>query len=540
MKGRDDLAARRRASAIVRRTTADSSESGPDPILQTPTVSGSLAAIYGVVGALVVLAVTTIGVAIALAAVAGSSLTLAIALLRREAPLPRAVGSTILPLSPMALLLALLLVTRGVTTPTEGAPQVALVVFTTTAIYGATGALVGSVGVEATGRALESIVIVVIPPLVALGVLGARILEYSSPSLEGVEPAIEAGRALVFAAEMPASADTFGLNAAVVGLLAACAALALRGAVGRVPVVELAPGDRRDRFRRARRGIRRALSRVALWAFVGAVGFATFAIAQYERDLLASVPYDFSVLYALSVSTALRRALVWITLASLATVLAVVAIRLVVRSSLPRRLGEISPQLLGGFVLIAVGTIVHDRYALTLFGMFAEESLVAAYREEALGDLGQAVVLGALVLTLVGVALALLVLAVAWALGFYRDRAAPAAVAAASLVGCAIALALVGTSFAWVLAVLALGILTWDVATFGVRLFDEVAYGSGSATLELSHALSAAVVAGVGIVAATLGSRVLEPATVTGSPAVLVAVVAGVVGTILLVALLEG
>ena len=536
----DDRLSKRRASSKVRLTIGESSVSEPDRLLQTPTVSGFLATLYGVLGGLILLAVTTIETPIALAAIAGVTVTIAIAFLQRGTPSSTAIGSAILPLSPVALLLALFLVSRGLPTPTAGIPAFALVVLTTCGLYGATGVLVGSVGPEATKRALESIAVIVGSTLFALAVLGLRLFEVTAPSLDGLDPVVEAGTTVVFATGVPATPDTFGQNMAVLCLLTACTALVLRSGVGRIPIVELAPGDRREQFEEGRSEVRRVLSRILRWSLASVVVFTTFAIAQYERDLLTAVPFDLSIAYALSVSTTLRRLLVWVSLVSVLTIIVVSTLRFVIRSSVPQRRGTVLPHLAGGFVLVAVGTIIHDRYALTLFSYVADESLVEVYRSEVTGDVGHAVVLGSLVLTLIGFAIALAVLLFASALGLYRDRAASGTIAAASLLGCGIVLVILGTPFVWVLAVIALGVLIWDTATFGVRLFEEVGRGSGSVSLELSHALASVSVAVVGIAATLLGARILGPASEAGSPAVVVAVAGGVIGTILLIALLEG
>ena len=536
----DGRLSNRRASAIVRLTIGESSASEPERLLRTPTVSGSLVTLYGVLGGLILLAVTPIETPIALAAFSGVVLTISIAFLQRETPLSTAMGSAMLPLSPIALLLALLLVSRGMQTPTAGVPAFALVVLTGSGLYGATGVLVGSVGAGATKRALESIAVVVGVTLIALAVLARGLVESTGPSFDGLDPVIEAGITVVFVTEVPATPATFGPNMVVLCLLTACTALVLRSTVRRVPIVELAPVDRRQQFEAGRSEVRRVLSRTFRWSLVGVVGFTTVAIAQYQRDLLAAVPFDLSIVYALSVSTTVRRLLVWISLASLLTIIVISTLRFVIRSSVPERLGSVLPHVAGGIVLVATGTIGHDRYALTLFSYVADESLVEVYRNEVTGDVGHVIVLGALVLTLIGFGIALAVLLFASALGLYRDRAASGTVAAASLFGCGIVLVMLGTSFIWVLAVVALGVLIWDAATFGVRLFEEVGRESGSVSLELSHALASVSVAVVGIAAALLGARILDPVSEAGSPAVVVAVAGGVIGTILLIALLEG
>ncbi|WP_121821812.1 DUF7519 family protein [Halostella salina] len=282
-------------------------------------------------------------------------------------------------------------------------------------------------------------------------------------------------------------------------LLLGLACLAVRAALDRLPVVELAP--ERDRDRRARQAAtaRRVLTRTAgaslpLGVVVGVV-------------LLAGpLPSGGVALSVLEAATGIATAGVFRTLLVAATVggvVAAVAAELVLRVR-DAAAADIAPRVVPAAagvavvlgVLVFTGPVIERVRARTPVAVLPTlERLIEVAGRSAVALLAVAasVVLFTL---LVGAVVAL------GRAGFLTDRVAPVSLASGGLFAGALVTGIIGDGGIALYVGVAAATVAWDAGEYGVGLTEELSRRAWSHQGELVHAMASLAVAAAGVLAA--------------------------------------
>ncbi|WP_459191410.1 DUF7519 family protein [Halosimplex sp. J119] len=312
------------------------------------------------------------------------------------------------------------------------------------------------------------------------------------------------------AAENPTAA-AIGLLA-VVGLVAAAVRVSLRW----LPVVQLAPRDRREAVRANLGRTKRAFTLMAL----GGVGTALVSLVflATSSPALALVPGAAPVVAALSSVYVVGPLLAVGTLALLAAGVAVGA-RGLTRQFDERKTRTVAGAIAGaGYIVVLLFGVVPQTFGIVLFSplLFVAAVLLAPL----------------LVFVLVGFAL------IAVRLDVFPDRAGGPALSAAGLVIAAVGAGSTGLPAPLVFACVAGALVVWDAGSFGLGLTAELGHRPETRRLELYHGVFAVGIGAVAVVGATglyaLRTSALGPAGNT------VAMTAAVVGALVLAALLRG
>lgn len=366
------------------------------------------------------------------------------------------------------------------------------------ALFGVAGAWADSLGRGGLSTAIKG---------GAIGTAGVVVAATVMAILLGV------GALLWLALEGVLTADG-GRGTAAVFLVAGATAIAVRTALGWLPIAALAPREHRTTVaRRVGRWRRRAL-------WVGLGGFTAWVVALVLATLespLTLPPMD-------AVTAPVRIGLALVTLAALmVATLAVLARRLArFDAATARRLASLA----GGLGLL---TIPVPLFVWLLIGLAVDSrALVLVLVGVALVVLGGFIVLVALSL----------VVATAW-VGLLPDRAAPLALIAAGVFGAATGSGLAGAPAPVVYAGVAGALFTWDVSEFGLGLTQEVGHVPETGRLEVVHGVAGAGVGLAGL-AMALGATALLEAVHPGSGAPVAAVVLAFLGTLAVLGGLRG
>ncbi|ELZ05852.1 DUF7519 family protein [Natrialba aegyptia] len=502
-----------------RSTTARAGGTVGAPIPAGATI---LATLVGIL----VLAVSIDAVAAAIVAgLTGGILAATVTATKRRAPGGRAVGSLLAVLTALGTAGALGLALRGDSVSVQPEYRVGVVLAIVLAAFGGAATRTGAVGDGAVRSALPVVWLTSIPVAV---VSVAFFDPIRSPSLwpalpgtgtetgtgtgngNGTTPAQVLGELV-----SPSPSATTAGALSFVGLLVGLLWLAVL-VLPRLPIPELLPRDRRET---ARRRIEWLTSRAGWtgWAVLGgtllASSVAVLARTGDNRGIDTAAALVESTLVPLTMATPVR----------LAVLAGIVALCL---AGLGSRLPALSrlrysaavrwlPAFAGGVlvvVLVSIGyPVVFDRWiGPELEAMAAANergALPGASGELAADDLRSLAspptgiaVAGFLLSGFVGTIFALLV--AVWllgALGPLSDRAAPATLAASSLVAGGVVVALGGGSTLAVGTAVACGLVAWDAGVYGVSLVDELGRDVSARRPALAHTTGTVLVGVLGI-----------------------------------------
>ncbi|WP_323172637.1 hypothetical protein [Natrialba sp. PRR66] len=503
----------------ARSTTARSGGTVSAPI---PAVATILATLVGIL----VLAVSIDAVAAAIVAgLTGGILAATVTATKRRTPGGRAVGSLLAVLTALGTAGALGLALRGDSASVQPEYRVWIVLAIVLATFGGAATRTGAVGDGAVRSALPVVWLTSIPVAVVSAVFFDPIRSLSLwPSLPGTGTATGTGtgngngttpaQALGELVSPSPSATTAGALS-FVGLLVGLLWLAVL-VLPRLPIPELLPRDRRET---ARRRIEWLASRAgwAGWAVLGgtllASSVAVLARTGDNRGIDTAAALVESTLVPLTMATPVRVA---VLAGIIALCLAGLGSRLPTFSRLRYSTAvRWLPAFAGGalvVVLVSIGyPLVFDHWiGPELEAMAAANergALPGAAGELAADDLrslaspptGIAAV-GFVLSGLVGTIFALLV--AVWllgALGPLSDRAAPATLAASSLVAGGVVVALGGGSTLAVGTAVACALVAWDAGVYGVSLVDELGRDVSARRPALAHTTGTVLVGVLGI-----------------------------------------
>jgi hypothetical protein len=496
-----------------------------EPVRRPTLVAG--AAMVAVVLFAVNDARATYGLLAFLAAAGGGLLAVATGLATLEEPLAVFAASVLAPAGGVAVLAAAGLSAADFPLLADVLDPL-VVVALATAGFGATAAFTGGVGGGAVGRAFSVVVATTILPFFAtVAALTGRVQR-------DVGVLGEFGDALGAIAALVHSPTGTAVDVVVFFVLVAATARALAAGAAAAPLVELAPRERREAAARAKRLVVAAcLSVWRLFALSWAVVFVAFASGIAER-VVAQMPASLISLVGALASSGVVRALMLAAIA--ASVLVVAALRVARLATGDHResLRRVAPAAGGGVLAVVVGVLFAGRVVAAVRRALPQqaranfEPVVATFGEPALALVGLLAPLAALSGLLLAFA----------GLGWLRvipQRSAPAAVAAGGLVVAAAAAGMQDAPREFVFALVAAGMVAWDVGEYGVGVAAEVERHAPTARAELVHVAAAVAVGVLAYYAATLVGGVAAGLQTPDAGAALVALVAAGVGLAALV-----
>jgi hypothetical protein len=382
-----------------------------------------------------------------------------------------------------------------------------------------------------------------VPLAVTALAAGGAVLSELGPGRSGLTPGgAVAGLLGWLAAPAP------GLHVASFFLVLSTAAMAVRAAVGALPVAELlADSGAGDPGAREVGTVRRWL----LYAGVATLGLAVAGLVvdiQFRTParLAATVgPGVADLLAGLTGAAVLRAPLVAVGLAAAGAVAVTWALRRVARASLTGATRRVGPVLVGG--VLTVGTLA---VAGPSFNWLVAEvagrlpSLFAAEFRTIAGSVGTfygpgTVVLGVMTACLVVAGLLVLAARLLLWLGYLSRRRAGFATASAGLFLATVFAGTLETPALLVFGGLVVSLLVWDAGEYGTTLGEEVGRRAHSRSGELVHAGGTVAVGVVGVGAALVLRAALAGQAVDPSPVAVVGLVAALAGAVLLVAALR-
>ncbi|WP_232688764.1 DUF7519 family protein [Halobacterium zhouii] len=465
-----------------------------------------------------------------LAVAGGGVLGLATGLASRDEPLAVFASSMLMPVGGVAVLaaagfsLADLPLLEGVLDPL-------VLVALAAAGFGAVAAFTGGVGGGAVGRAFSVVVATTILPFLAAVVAFLGNIGSDAPLVDVVAGASRAVARLVVA---PTGT---GVDVVVFVVVLAAAARALAGGVTAAPLAELAPRARRSQVARASQTVVSVC--LSVWRLL-AVLWGLFLVAfvfGFGTGLVDPLPDALLALVGGMASSSVLRVVLLVVVAVSGVVAGGLRLARLVTGDVSDGLRRVAPTAGSGVLAVVVGVV----YAQPLV-----RGVVEALPEQSRELAGETIrVFGTPTLALLGlvvplVCLSALLLAFA-GLGRLRaipKRGAPAAVAAAGLVLAGAFAGVQNAAPGFVFALVAAGMVVWDVGEYGVGLVAELDRRAPSARAEFVH-VGAAV--GVGLVA-YYGTSVLHDLTAgVGTPdgaTALAVLVGGAIGVAALVAAL--
>lgn len=390
--------------------------------------------------------------------------------------------------------------------------------------FGGTATVWGVSGGDA-GTAGGRVIVTALVPVAAL------FLDVFSPLFEPLFAVVEFGLDILFVRGVAVPTGQPTIHLVVSLLLAAVAAVAVRVALGSLPLVELASEDAESEIEAAVGGSRRLLGWLA--ALLGLSALAVAVVVQLPGGLYPRVPpLARSLLAWLGISTALRWLFVVCVVGSVASA---VGVRLL-RSAASERL---RPDFIPG-VSLAVGSLF-VAVVWAVHPTVRTEALTAASSEtgrrlllnvfETFGSF--AVTLGVVCFGLALAVLPLLAVQAAGELRLLGETTGPQLAATGTLTA-AIAAAIADLSVVFVVVGVAVALLVWDLGEFAATLGDEMGRRGSTRRGEFVHAAGGVLLAGVASVVAVIVSEAVGLVPETPTVTAVAAAVAAVVGTILL------
>ena len=390
--------------------------------------------------------------------------------------------------------------------------------------FGGLAAIWGvSPGADAGSAAARVLVATVVP----VAVLSADIL---APMFEPVFRLVGLGMDLLFVRGAGVPTGLPRLQLVVSFVVTAVTVVAVRGAIGALPLPELAGEDTERELAAAVSATRRLLVWVGIVAGLSAlvVAFALAAVGLYPR----LPPVVRSLLAWFGTSAALR----WLSVVATATsVAAFLAIRLLRSAASERFRPDFLPVAslsVGGLFVVAVW-FIHPAVATRAIGAASSDTGRRLLRNlfDTLGTF--AVVLAVVCIGLAVAVLPLLALSIAGGLRLLGETTG-AQLAAAGTLTAAIAAAIADLSFVFVVGGVAASLLVWDLGEFAATLGAELGREGSTRRGELVHAGGAVLLAAAASVVAVGTVRAVAVVPPTPTATAVAATVTAVAGTLLL------
>lgn len=456
--------------------------------VRRPTLLAGLAALAAVAFAANDARVTY-GLLPLLAVGGGGVLAVSTGLASRDEPLAVFAASVLVPVGGVAVLAATAL--SVVDLPLlEGILDPFVLLGLAVAGFGSVAAFTGGVGGGAVGRAFSVVVATTALPFAA-GVAAVLARLHAQTRLFG-----QFGRYAGVIVDLVIAPSGSVVDVVVFVFLLAVTARALAAGLSAAPLVELASRDRRASVAKLAQSAVVVCLSVWRLAAVGWVAAFVAVVTGAGAGLVQSLPPVVVSSFGTTASSGpLRIAMIAAVALSLLLVAGLKLARLVTGDH-REGLRRLAPTAGGGVLAAATGMV----FASDVVGVArnATPEQLRPVVDAAVGLFGEpALALGALVVPLVGVAGLLLFFA---GLGWIRavpQHAAPAAVAAAGLVLAGTFAGIQNASPGFVFALVAAGMVAWDVGEYGVGLVGELGRGMPTARVELVH-VGAAVALGVG------------------------------------------
>jgi hypothetical protein len=466
---------------------------------------------------------------VALLAATGVVLGAATLCRARDGPAWAAVGAALTPLLALgaAAGVALLAAERGVLGAGVGGdlgavlPAVALAVGIGMAAFGATGTLGDGIGEGAVRRVHRS----ALATATIVGTAFVAVLVTRFEALDGVSAPTVDIASLLAPVHSPGG-PTVSLVSFFV--LVVAVALACRAALSTLPVVELAPRERRAAVERAGDRLDAHL-RVAVKYGVVAAGASVTTVLPVVRETVPVVGVG-----ALLAPTGIR-----VTLLAVGVVAAGLAVagRLLqaVTGSTASALGRLLPATAGGVWVLLVAFGAGGAIRGVVDGLPPAARPVATDLLATLSPAG--VALGAVTVALGSLTAALTALVVCSGIGLVPTRGSGGALAGTGLTLCGVVLGVEAAPALATFALVGLGVVAWDTSDQGVTARADLGPLSAG-RIEAVHAVGSVAVATVGVGAAWVAFGLVGQ--VAMADGALVGAVAAVAGAVILLGVLRG
>lgn len=389
--------------------------------------------------------------------------------------------------------------------------------------FGAVAAFTGGVGGGAVGRAFSVVVATTVLPFLAIvAALVGRLQDETG--LLG-----EFGDVFGVLWHLVVTPTGDAIDVVVFVVVVAATARALAAGVDAAPLVELAPRQRRDQVAGVSRyAVAVCLSVWRLLVLGWAVVFLGF-VTGIAESAVSSIPDGVVSLVGALASAGAVRVLLLATIGCSLLVFAALRVGRLLTGNHRDSLRRVAPTAGGGVLSVVVGIVFADRIVAQAHRSLPEQAHAAF--ENVVSVVGEpALALAGLLAPLAGLAGLLFVFAGLGRLRAVPQRGAPAAVAAAGLVLAAAFAGIQGAPREFVFALVAAGMVVWDVGEYGVGLAAELSRRAPTARAELVH-VAVSVAVGVGAYYTALVVHDLAVGFRTPSTtAALVVLVAGGVG----------
>ncbi|WP_435321041.1 hypothetical protein [Haloarchaeobius sp. TZWSO28] len=320
-------------------------------------------------------------------------------------------------------------------------------------------------------------------------------------------------------------------------LLVSVAGLATASAFRRLPLVQFVEREDRERVSALLDRTASRLRQVGLFAMVASPVLLAVQVATGLAPLLSWSPGVLAVVRAVSTAQPLRLVLFGVAVVATVLVLAVGLVTRLARRNLRETVGSVAPRLAGGAAVTGL-VLAMGEQAFELVLAQAPAGVTGVLTQVADTASPRVVVFALVVVLAAGFLSVLLGFSLLAGMGFVSDRTASASVAGGSLVAAALFAGIGGVHALVLFGTVAVGIVVWDVASFGTVLRAELGDDAATHRPELLHAVASGFVGVAAVVPLVVLSGQRIP--VGGATAAVVGVVAAVVGVVALTAALRG
>jgi hypothetical protein len=377
--------------------------------------------------------------------------------------------------------------------------------------FGAATATRDAVERETLRRTLGVSFRTAVPPFL-LALLGGTVALAESPLYPPtVGPAGLVGGLVSAAVDLTIAPPTASIHPTTLALLGVVAAWAAAKLVDTLPVSEVVGADS---------PVVRAAERLGTVAKLGIVVVLAAAVVEFllpARTLIGTLGFSgYRLLVGITTTPLLRLPLALFAVVAIAVVVLFSLVRRAAQAPADRTIGAVLPYAVGAALAVGTGSVARpvveallDAVGSVLISpfdqVFAEvtESVVDFYGPELILT---ALLAGVLVLT----ATVVLLLYLADRLGYVRDRANGASLAATGLFLAAAFSVPVGAPATLAFAGLVASVLAWDVGLYGATIAQEVGRRTPTARVELTHATGTALVGLLGVALAVGLTRLLN------------------------------
>jgi len=447
----------------------------------------------------------------------------------REGPAWAAVGAALTPLLALGAAAGVTLLAAERDTLGAGVggdfgatlPAVGLAVGVGVAAFGATGTLGDGIGEGAVRRIHRS----ALTTATVVGTAFGAVVVTRFEALDGIPaPTVDVG---AFVAPVLSPGGPTVSLVSFFGLVVA-ASLACRAALSTLPIVELAPRERRAAVERAVDRLDADLRAAVKYGVVAACASVT-TVLPLVRETLPVVGAG-----ALLAPTGPRVALLAVGVVAAGLALAGRLLQAVAGST-ASALGRVLPATAGGVWVLLVAFGAGGAIREVVDGLPPAARPVAAELLSTLSPAG--VALGAVTVALSGLTAALTALIVCSGVGLVPTRGSGGALAGAGLTLCAVVLGIGSAPALATFALVGLGVVAWDTSDQGVSARADLGARSAG-RIEAVHAVGSVAVATVGVGVAWVALDLVG--RVAMADGALVGAVAAVAGAVILLGVLRG